>query len=247
MSSRPPVEVYLAELRGIVDEAEATDYIMPLWLPYLGAILMVFGTLGLVAAAASGSEEALAASVVMLSLLSFVGLLVELYAVYKWIDRRNKHFTRVHKLYTTIISLAESIAPGEPELARMKSLAEEARDREREKSPGLWLILMIFLGFIAWAYVMHFLSRDFAEHESRERRFFLALSDMLKRRGAALTVPERAVPERNTLLYAVLTVVTLGLFGLYWVYTVTNDPNKHFQQHRLFEQKLLQALSQLAR
>ena len=49
-------------------------------------------------------------------------------------------------------------------------------------------------------------------------------------------------PDRNTIMYFVLTVLTLGLFEIYWLYTLINDPNEHFREHRIIEAKILEAL-----
>ncbi|MEM1713372.1 MAG: DUF4234 domain-containing protein [Desulfurococcaceae archaeon] len=52
------------------------------------------------------------------------------------------------------------------------------------------------------------------------------------------------VPDRSTLLYLILTIVT-GIFLIYWVYTLTKDPNKHFESHSVLERELVTALKQL--
>jgi len=261
--SRELASTYLSNIKQVVLEAETTDYIMPIWLPYLASILAVIGGLAFIAAALgsgmhghshayyAGYEAdtamglALGAGVVLLLLALIVGVIIELYVIYKWISRRNAHFSRVQRLYSGIISFLEALGVSDPELASMKNIAEEARFRESEKSPGLWLILYIVLGFIAWAYIMHFLTRDFAEHEHREQMFFKNLAEIAKRRNKALDPPQRRIPERNTVLYLVLTIITLGLFGLYWIYTVTKDPNEHFAEHRLYERRLVETLESM--
>lgn len=37
--------------------------------------------------------------------------------------------------------------------------------------------------------------------------------------------PVPAIRHRNVALYTILTIVTLGLFGIYWFVTLTNDAN----------------------
>ena len=76
--------------------------------------------------------------------------------------------------------------------------------------------------------------------------FYQQLSGLLKRYGVYAEPIVQTMPDRNTVLYIVLTIVTLGLFLLYWVYVVTNDPNKHFAVHRSVEQNLVRALEELA-
>ncbi len=263
--SRELASTYLSSIKQTVREAELTDYIMPIWLPYLASILAVIGglllligfTTGIHAHAMHqryyagpyysemrGNNIALGA-IAVLAVIAIIGTIINLYVIYKWIARRNTHFSRVQRLYSGIISFLEALGVNDPELANMKNIAEEARFRESEKSAGLWLILYIVLGFIAWAYIMHFLTRDFVEHEYREQMFFKNLAEIAKRRNLVLEPPRRTVPDRNTVLYLILTIITLGLFGLYWIYTVTRDPNEHFLEHRKFEQRLVDVLESM--
>ena len=264
--SRELASTYLSSIKQTVREAEITDYIMPIWLPYLASILAVIGGLIILVYAVMMStgmnplrhtyyagphrvevqETNIAIGIIVfISIIALIGVIVNLYVIYKWIARRNAHFSRVQRLYSGVISFLEALGVSDPELANMKNIAEEARFRESEKSAGLWLILYIVLGFIAWAYIMHFLTRDFVEHEYREQLFFKNLAEIAKRRNLVLEPPRRTIPDRNTVLYLVLTIITLGLFGLYWIYTVTRDPNEHFLEHRVFEQRLVGVLESM--
>jgi len=236
-------ESYMAQIRQVIAEAERTDYIMPIWLPYLGAILGVIVLTVLLIGRIGGGLAAAGAGILLLAVV--VGAIVNLYVIYKWISRRNSHFERIQRLQSLIIEYLQAKGVQDPELASMRSILEEARFREQRRSPGLWLILYLVIGFIAWAYIMHFLTRDFAEHEHREHMFLQHLAAMLKRRNIALPQPDRTIPNRNTVLYLILTIITLGLFGLYWIYTVTKDPNNHFLTHRKLEPQLAETLAKL--
>jgi hypothetical protein len=52
---------------------------------------------------------------------------------------------------------------------------------------------------------------------------------------------EEYVPIPNSSI----TIVTAGLFLLYWVYTLTKDSNKHFESHGVIERDILVALREL--
>ncbi|MFQ5950797.1 MAG: DUF4234 domain-containing protein, partial [Candidatus Geothermarchaeales archaeon] len=54
---------------------------------------------------------------------------------------------------------------------------------------------------------------------------------------------DRPMPERSVVLYLVLSIVTLGIFGIYWLYTLIDDPNLHFRHHIHTEDDALGALS----
>jgi hypothetical protein len=56
------------------------------------------------------------------------------------------------------------------------------------------------------------------------------------------SVSARSHKERPFLLYAALTVITFGVFGIYWLYTLIDDPNKHFERQRVVEDALANAV-----
>jgi uncharacterized membrane protein len=238
-------ESYIAQIKQLVSDAERTDYIMPLWLPYFGAILTVIGVLAILIGFALGSEAAGVTALATFIILLIIADIIQLYVIYKWIARRNDHFERSQRLRSLILDYLRVKGLQDPELTTMTNVLEEVRFKEQRRGAVLWLLLYLIIGFIAWAYIMHFLTRDFAEHEHREHIFYRNLADILARRNIALMLPEKRIPDRNTILYVILTIITLGLFGLYWIYVVTKDPNEHFLEHRRFEPQLVDALAKL--
>jgi len=237
-------DAYLSIVRNTIEEAWATDYVMPLLLPFLGIILLIVSIIPIAALSASGAFSAVVAAAAVFFVIAVAAIIIDLYVIYKWIKRRNDHFRRSHKLSASIIDYIVAKGANDPEIASMKSMIEEARFRESEKSAALWIVLIIVLPIVI-LYVMHFLTRDFYEHEQREQIIYKNLAEILKRRGIALQIPETRIPDRNTILYIILTIITLGLFSIYWVYAITKDPNEHFGEHKKFEQNLLLALSKV--
>jgi hypothetical protein len=70
---------------------------------------------------------------------------------------------------------------------------------------------------------------------------FSAMAEVAIRRQGFPFVPQPAkhqIKERSVLAYAGFTIVTLGLFGFYWLYTLIDDPNKHFEDQWKFEDEL---------
>ncbi len=124
----------------------------------------------------------------------------------------------------------------------------EMEVEENERSAVLWALIQFvpYVGGFLLLYVYHFLNKDFWKHERREDQFLNALSSILAKHGVNFTyVRMHTIPDRSTLLYVILLFVTIGLFGLYWVYTLTKDPNNHFMEHRRWEDTLLNALRSL--
>ena len=238
--------------------AKDTDYIMPLWLPFLPAILAIIGFfawlfmvlasmgLGYVRPTISPSlmRSPIAASGFGAFLVSIiVAAMINIYVLYKWISRRNDHFKRVRKLYREMVDLLNSISKDKKPagLATLESIVKEMEIEETERSAIIWIILTFIASFLL-LYIYHFLNRDFYKHELRESMMAENLSQVLKELGST-KIPRKlsfeTIPKRNTVLYIVLTLLTLGVFTLYWIYTITKDPNEHFKLHRIWEDDII--------
>ena len=250
------VEGYLSQARSAVREAEETDYIMPVWLPLLPAVLGVVAALYFIAVfltpgarGAGGLEEpaeaAVVAALTIPLLLLLAAAVVGVYVLYKWIDRRNRHFARTHKLYRNVVGLLESLGVSDPELVSIRNTVQEMEAEEQPRNPILWIILILLVDIVVF-YVYHFLNKDFHRHERREMLIYDNLARILEKRNIPAPRLRNTVPDRSTVIYLVLTLLTLGVFGLYWVYTLAKDPNEHFMEHRRVEPELLRALENLA-
>jgi hypothetical protein len=110
-----------------------------------------------------------------------------------------------------------------------------------------WVSYLGILGIVsavATLYVFYMLGRDFRRHELREDLFY----QDSERAAATLGLPfafrryER-MPDRSFALYLVLTLITVGGFGIYWLYTLIADPNRHVRTQATYEHQLLDALS----
>jgi len=183
--------------------------------------------------------------------LSFVFLIAYLYLVYMLINRRNIHFSRQWRFTEDLIALLKAIALKkgvnvETPVSSMERTLRDMKMYETEKSAILWVILLIvpFANLIASLYILYFLTRDFYIHERREDAVWedmtRALSnlkiDFMMRRA-------NPIPDRSYVLYIILSIITLGLFGIYWLYTLIQDPNNHFSNHVHFEDEIINKVS----
>lgn len=244
--------------------AEDTDYIMPLWLPFAGIIFLILGLIVLmfIGAATGGFDQqpprfessdiyqtqgpsegenvAMGLGALIFFIFVIVGTIIHIYAIYKWIDRRNWHFKRVRMLYRNLISYLEE--KGSTKTGTMKSKVDEMELEEDDKNAVIWIVLYILIPILI-LYIWYFLGRDFRRHSTREQMLIRDLSENLSDLGySANLTSEMEIPDRNFVIYLVLTIITLGLFGIYWVYVITKDPNEHFKQHRIVERKILDTL-----
>ena len=196
------------------------------------------------------------------SFVIFILSLAFAYMLYKLIKRRNTHLARQLFLYEDLTAMTKEMAAKKGldvslSLNNLERTVREARSLETEKNAVLWVILTLaattaalgggfssggpLLPTLATLYVYYFLMRDFFNHERREDIFLEELNRTLMALGVTANLPRRAstIPSRSFILYIVLTVVTLGFFWAYWVYTFINDPNSHFRHQALTEDTIL--------
>jgi hypothetical protein len=252
----------LDQIEDYIRRREFTDYIMPIWLPFLPLILMigclvwflVFFTAVTVMPSYyhydyyyhhASSDVIAVGALAILFVIAIVATAINVYVVYKWVNRRNEHFKRQRLLFRAITDYLKSKGC---EVSRLEPINMEMEVEENERSAVLWALIQFvpYVGGFLLLYVYHFLNKDFWKHERREDQFLNALSSILAKHGVNFTyVRMHTIPDRSTLLYVILLFVTIGLFGLYWVYTLTKDPNNHFMEHRRWEDTLLNALRSL--
>jgi len=185
---------------------------------------------------------------VLLLLLGVIGFIVSLILRYKLVKRRNTHFNRQQFLFEDVTSAVRTIAEKkgvdvEVGLSSCNRTVREARAEETEKGAVLWAILSAIIFLAEW-YVSYFLMKDFYKHERREDGFWEDLKSVLNKIGVTVSLPRRmeATPDRSFVLYLILTIITVGLFGIYWLYVLLKDPNEHFKYHIQVEDELLSAL-----
>jgi len=187
----------------------------------------------------------------LLWLLAIIGLIVSIILTYKLVKRRNTHFKRQMFLSEDVITAVKTIAAKkgvdvEVGLSSCERTVRETKAEETEKSAVLWAILSAvpYVGSLAIWYVYYFLMKDFYKHERREDGFVEDISRVLDKCGIKFSVPRRTevLPDRSFVLYLILNIITVGLFGIYWLYVLLKDPNEHFKYHIQIEDELLSTL-----
>jgi len=131
---------------------------------------------------------------------------------------------------------------------------------ERKEAPRpnslffLWLILsymgsfsgfsaplgvLSFVSLIVGLVVLYYLTTDYYYHEQGEITFLQKVTAALGKKGTALTAtPSNPIHTRSFGLYIFLSIITLGIFCLYWAYVIFKDPNQHFDTHQIWESEL---------
>ena len=131
------------------------------------------------------------------------------------VDRRNRHFQRQEEFERRVAAFYKK---------------EWSPTSVPERNAKLWAAsIILILPVFAIAY---FLSKDLLEHEKRQRDFLVAF------------YPERNyVPQRILIRNcALITVATLGLGVVYWLYKLVNVDNNHFKEQHHIEHEILKLM-----
>lgn len=185
---------------------------------------------------------------VFLGLSWFTSIFVGLIVPYFLVNRRKTHFSRQKLLCENLRSSIDSVArikeiDVQDSLLSLQKNIQEMDSDKTDKNPILWAFLSAFIPFMS-LYVYYFLMSDFYNHEQIENNFWQQSSSTLNQLEINFSVPQRINPIRNRsfVLYLILTIVTMGLFGAYWFFVLLKDPNQHFDYHKKVETQLLTAL-----
>ena len=254
------------KLRRVVNDRFETDRVIPTWLPLIGVILVGIGAvlfiltfIPFMLAGLSPSQPVqppLSAFLLFFTGLAFllvaiiIGGLIMLYLVYLWLQRINDHFDRVRGLIRNLIYILENT--GFRDDARR--IDEELRELEYkmggERSPILWAILVFLVGILIW-YVLHMVNESLRKIGKGEYEVMKRLDVLAKNLGIEgfkydISKIEK-VPRRDTVLYIILSIITFGIFTVYWAYVATVDINNHFKIHMEYEEEILNIVEELIR
>ena len=160
--------------------------------------------------------------------------------IYYTIKRRNTHFSRQEKLEALILSKLKKTENPEklvPDSSVTKNLLQP-------RDAGAWTISTILI--IPSFYIFYFLKLDLQKHEEHEHDFLAEVIALAKDSGVTLNVQSYWTTSSFPLnKYLILSVVTLGLAAIYWLYQIFNDYNNHFKMQWIIEDELLRFLKVL--
>ena len=135
---------------------------------------------------------------------------------YRLVEVRNRHFRKESELEAKVADYLKTHGKEPPAVSdRFKAMNAKAW------AASITLVAPVFV-------IVYLLSKDLVVHE-RNQDVFLA--------GA---LPERVFMPQTIPIktYALITLVTLGVGALYWLYKVVNLYNAHFNAHLQVEKEL---------
>lgn len=174
------------------------------------------------------------------------------YLIYVLVKRRNNHFLRQKQLTAHLVSALKSVPSGSSEvevsLSMIGRTSTEMDVQDRSAILFSVLTLVPIVDIIAILYLFSSLTVDFYQHERKEDVIIDDLSRSMNQLGVQFSFRRRnMIPKRSVALSIVLTVITGGIFSIYWLYTLIQDPNMHFMEHISLEDDLMAKLPLLPR
>jgi hypothetical protein len=135
---------------------------------------------------------------------------------YRLVDGRNSHFRRDPEFENRVSAYLKSKGKEPP--IESKSFAEM---NTKAWTASIILVIPVFV-------ILYLLSRDLALHEQTQDAFL------------ASTLPERVFMPQTIPIktYAIITLVTLGVGTVYWLYKVVNLYNAHYKAHLQIEKEM---------
>jgi hypothetical protein len=141
---------------------------------------------------------------------------------YRLIESRNKHFRRESDLEEQI---AAFLRKQEKELPAIS-------DSFNEMNAKAWTaaIILVIPAFV----ITYLLSRDLVMHEKHQDAFL------------ASVFPERMFMPQTIPIkkYVLITIVTLGVGIVYWLYKIINMYNAHFRAQREVEKEVIKLMEE---
>ncbi|MGA2790037.1 MAG: zinc ribbon domain-containing protein [Candidatus Bathyarchaeia archaeon] len=256
-------QLLIQQVEELIRRRSSTDRRMGyLWmvvpiLPILMGIGLAVSFIGILVSVVSriGSlqqpEGAITAASEILALYGFaivsfyIILAFGAFAIYYMIERRNGHFRRQQRLFSTLqkyLTSKTSVA-GNENAFRLWQSSEESILEERDRPAGLWSVLYLFVTPVVGLIVAFNLTQDLRRHEELQANYQTTLLGALNEAGIVpSTLPPSRPHKRDPLLFMILTAITGGLFWIYWFYTLLKDYNQHFQDQALYEDQILALL-----
>ena len=111
------------------------------------------------------------------------------------------------------------------------------------RDPVIWTVLRLVGSTIVDIIVFILLDGDLVKHEAAEGAAEAELAGIYGALGADLAVPSGAPKQAHNYVARVLvTLVTVGIYFLWWTYNIMVEANQHFEQNWAWEDSLRGAL-----
>ena len=234
------------EIEALLNYRPRTDYkISGKWLlAPVGNYLLMGAILLVLFLELSGQLPADVFEVVLATLatMTLVAFAATAYLVYLLVNRRNVHFAREQAMFGSVVEILRGkVRPDDANAQASLASNYQCYYWLSERSGERSAILEALLSPVGWVLMMFellFLGEDWKEHEKREDYMIQEVNRTLSFLGYYV-LPTRLRPSqvrlRDSAVWLVLTLFTLGIAELVWFYNAVEDPLEHFEFHSHLE------------
>jgi hypothetical protein len=177
------------------------------------------------------------------------------YVLYQMVRRSRDHNVRRIELLDAATALAWDQAQSKglgdelrpaferiaPHMAVLRNQTTQFRD------PVVWTIISLLTGGIGHFIIYILLDGDLITHDHAEGAIESELSTIYTRLGAPVTPPNpaRLKGPHNYVGRIVATLLTCGIYAVWWQYDIMTEGNRHFRENWAWEDGLAQSVQQL--
>jgi len=141
---------------------------------------------------------------------------------YRLVDGRNHHLQKEAEIEQKLVDYLKNKGQQPP----------EAHAMPRKLNSKLWAasIILIIPAFI----ILYQLTKDLAIHEKQEDTYLA--SALPQRVFMTQTIPQTT--------YVLITILTLGVGGVYWLYKIVNLYNQHYKADLIVEKEIARLMEE---
>ena len=174
-----------------------------------------------------------------------------LFVLYQLLRRSSEHNRRRLDLFEAATAftweqartqgLSDELRPNFQAIADHTRALNELTDEFRD--PPLWVALSVVTLGIAQLFAWSAIDRDLVKHETAERAIERELASVYARLGWEIAPAEVGAPKHrhNVTGRVIATVLTGGLYAIWWVRDLMVEGNAHLRENWQFEDALARA------
>jgi len=181
--------------------------------------------------------------------------LYSFYVTYQLMRRSRDHNLRRIELLDAATSFAwqqtetRGLSAGlQPNFGRISAELAVLRQKSTEfRDPTVWTLLSLLGSTIVHVIMFIILDGDLVSHDRAEGAIESELSAIYAQLGVTVPPPDptRMKEKHQYAMRVVVTLVTCGLYFLWWEYDVMTEGNRHFEHNWRWEDGLVAAVQQL--
>ena len=182
-------------------------------------------------------------------------VIVQSILIYKLVKRRDEHLRRDGFMRQGMIEYVGAMSIKEKKDINVERWTMNSMHYsiiETDRGAGIWALMVglisiiPILGTIVLMYCLHYLTVDAQLHDKRQRDFNYQFQMSMYKLGKinSISYDWYPLPKRDTAIYIILTIFTLGFALPYWWYVNIVDMNTHFNNQWKFESEIIQMIKE---